>query len=141
MVLLAFSIGNDDIDIYLNQLNKSMEFIYNNCMDPNSKLESRIAKMTILALNGAIEKKIFKVRNLEKAHKTVSNLYKILTEREDAEEILNDLTEYSFKKSVISLFKINEDGSSISEKIVISVENNSIFSMAKLAVLKGLKSL
>ncbi|KZL91182.1 VIT and vWA domain-containing protein [Clostridium magnum] len=141
MVLLAFSIGNDDIDIYFNQLNKSMEFIYTNCIEPNSKLESRIAKMTILALNGAIEKRILKVKNLEKAHKTVSNLYKILTEREDTEEILNNLTDYSFKKSVISLFKVSEDGKSITEKIVISVENNSIFSMAKLAVLKGLKTL
>lgn len=141
MVLLAFSIGNEDIDIYFNQLNKSMEFIYTNCIDLSSKLESRIAKMTILALNGAIEKRILKVKNLEKAHKTVSNLYKILTEREDAKEILNDLTEYSFKKSVSSLFKVSEDGKSITEKIVISVENNSIFSMAKLAVLKGLKTL
>lgn len=141
MVLLAFSIGNDDIDIYLNQLNKSIEFIYNSCIDPNFNLENRIAKMTILALGGAIEKKIFKVKNLEKAQKTVSNLYKLLTEREDAKEVLTNLAEYSFKKNVISLFKVSEDGNRISEQIVISIENNSIFSMAKLAVLKGLKTL
>jgi Ca-activated chloride channel homolog len=141
MVLLAFSIGNDDIDIYLNQLNKSIEFIYNSCIDPNFNLENRIAKMTILALGGAIEKKIFKVKNLEKAQKTVSNLYKLLNEREDAKEVLTNLAEYSFKKNVISLFKVSEDGNRISEQIVISIENNSIFSMAKLAVLKGLKTL
>lgn len=141
MVLLAFSIGNEYIDIYLNQLNKSIEFIYNSCMDPNLKLENRIAKMTILSLSGAIEKKILKAKNVEKAQKTVSDLYRLLTGREDAKEMLNGLTEYSFKKNVISLFKISEDGSSITEKIVISVENNSIFSMAKLAVLKGLKTL
>jgi|GEM_PF-272244 Vault protein inter-alpha-trypsin./von Willebrand factor type A domain. len=141
MVLLAFSIGNDDIDIYLNQLNKSIEFVYNSCINPNFNLENRIAKMTILALKSAIEKKIFKVKNLEKAQKTVSNLYKLLTEREDAKEILNNLAEYSFKKNVISLFKVSEDGNSISEQIVISIENNSIFSMAKLALLKGLKAL
>ena len=141
MVLLAFSIGNDDIDIYLNQLNKSIEFIYNSCIDPNFKLENRIAKMTIIALKSGIEKKIFKIKNLEKVQKTVSNLYKVLNEREDAKEILNNLGEYSFKKNVISLFKVSEDGNSINEQIVISIENNSIFSMAKLAVLKGLKTL
>lgn len=141
MVILAFNIGNDDIDIYLNQLNKSVEFIYNSCMNLNFNLESRIAKMTIVALGRAIEKKILKVKNLEKAQQTISYLYKLLTEREDSKDILDNLAESSFKKNVISLFTLNEKGNSISEKIVISTENNSIFSMAKLAVLKELKNL
>lgn len=141
MVLLAFNIGSEDIYIYLNQLNKSMEFIYNSCMNPNSNIEDRVAKMTILALKCAIEKKIFKDKNVEKAQQTIDHLYKLMNVRESARNILDSLAQYSFKKNVISLFKLSEDGSSITEKIVINTEKNSIFSMAKLSVLKGLKHL
>ena len=141
MTLLAFNTGNDDIYIYLNQLNKSMEFIYNSYMNSNFNLEDRVAKMTILSLKRAIEKKIFKEKNIEKAEQTINHLYKLLNARESAKDTLSELAEHSLKKNIISLFKLSEDGRSITEKIVINTENNSIFSMAKLAVLKGLKTL
>lgn len=141
MVLLAFSVGDEDTDIYLNQLNKSVEFIYNKGIDTSINLESRIIKMSILSLTRAIEKNILKDRNIEKAQQTISYLYKTLDQREDSKDILNNLMEYSFKKNVISLFNLSEDGNGINEKIVISKENNSIYSMAKLAVLKALKDL
>lgn len=141
MALLAFGIGEEDIDIYFNQLNKSVEFIYNNCINGSAILQNRIGKMAILALERAIEKNFLKDRNVEKAQQTANYLYKILKERESAKDILNNLLEYSFKKNVISLFNISEDGKSINEEIVIRKENNSIYSMSKLAVLKGLKDL
>ncbi|MCT8977399.1 VIT and VWA domain-containing protein [Clostridium sp. CX1] len=141
MALLAFGIGEEDIDIYFNQLNKSVEFIYNNCINGSAILQNRIGKMAILALERAIEKNFLKDRNVEKAQQTANYLYKILKERESAKDILNNLVEYSFKKNVISLFNISEDGKSINEEIVIRKENNSIYSMSKLAVLKGLKDL
>lgn len=141
MVLLAFGVGEEDVDIYINQLNKSIEFIYSKCINGNTSLENRIAKMTILALGRSIEKKFLKDRNMEKAQQTVDYLYKVLNERETARNLLSNLVDYSFKRNVISLFNVSEDGKSISEEIVITKENSSIYSMAKLAVLKGLKDL
>lgn len=141
MALLAFTIGEEDIDIYFNQLNKSIEFLNYKCTDANVNLNDKIAKMAILALNISIDKNILKAKNVEKASKTIAYLYKILNEREESKELLDSITEYSLKKNVISLFNISEDGNSINEKIVIDDERNSIFNMAKLAVLKGLRSL
>lgn len=141
MVLLAFTIGDEDIDIYFNQLNKSIEFLTNSYANINIDVSSTIAKMSILALNRCIDKNISKGRNTEKAMYTINYLYKILNEREEDKILVNNLIEYSFKKNVISLFNVSENGSFINEKIVIDDERNSIFNMAKLAVLKGLKTL
>jgi Ca-activated chloride channel family protein len=141
MVLLAFNIGDNNIDIYLNQLNKSIEFIYNAIVNLETNLDDRVSKMAILYLNLSIEKKIFKDKNVEKAQQTINYLYKVLNEEESSKQMLDKLIENSFKKNLISLFKLSEDGGSITEKIVLNTENNSIFSMAKLAVMKCLKEL
>ncbi|NMM64985.1 VWA domain-containing protein [Clostridium sp. P21] len=135
MVLLAFILGDEDIDIYFNQLNKSVEFICDKCVSEDFKLEDRVGKMIILALDKAEEKGILKEKNMQKAGKTLDYLYDLLNKRESAKEMLNNLVEYSLKKNVASLFTVSEDGSCINEQIVISEERNSIFSMAKLAVL------
>lgn len=141
MALLAFTVGEEDIDIYFKQLNKSIEFLNYKCVAADVDLEDKIAKMAILALNRCLDKNIIKDKNAKKARYTVDYLYRILNEREGRKELLDRLTEYSFKKNVISLFNISEDGNSINEKIVIDDERNSIFNMAKLAVLKGLRTL
>ncbi|WP_411679348.1 VIT and vWA domain-containing protein [Clostridium thailandense] len=141
MALLAFIIGEEDIDIYFNQLNKSVEFLNNKCVDVDINLNDKIIKMVVLALNRSLVKDILKDKNMQKSQYTIDYLHKILNEREGRKEILNSLTEHSFKRNVISLFNMSKNGNSIEEKIVISNERNSIFDMSKLAVLKGLKDL
>ncbi|AKN29691.1 hypothetical protein Ccar_02045 [Clostridium carboxidivorans P7] len=141
MVLLAFILGDEDIDIYFNQLNKSVEFICNKCVDEDFEMEDRVGKMIILALEQAIQNGILKEKNAQKAEKTLEYLYDLLNKRESAKEMLNNLIECSLKKNVASLFTISEDGSCINEKIVISEERNSIFNMAKLAILMVLKGM
>ncbi len=141
MVLLAFILGDENIDIYFNQLNKSLEFICNKCVSPDFKMENETAKMIILALDKAKEKQVFKEKNIEKSSNTLIYLYDLLNKRESANDILNNLVEYPFKRNVASLFTVSDDGSSISEKIVINEERNSIFNMAKLAVLMGLRDM
>jgi Ca-activated chloride channel family protein len=136
MVLLAFILGDEDIDIYFKQLNKSVEFICNKCVNEDFKMEDSIGKMIILALDKAKEKQILKEKNVQKAEKTLNYVCELLNKRESAKDMLNNLVEYSLKKNVASLFTISNDGSGIiSEKIVISEERNSIFNMAKLAIL------
>lgn len=60
--------------------------------------------------------------------------------KEDTKHILKNLMDNSFKRNVASLFKSSEDGKYIEEEITIVEERNSIFNMAKLAVLKALKN-
>jgi Ca-activated chloride channel family protein len=139
MGLLAFTMGNEDIDIYFIQLDKAIRFICNNSELYSNKLNNKLIKIIIMALNRAVEKQIAKEKTLSMAGSIVRYLYKLLYERKDAVEIIEYLRKYSFNKNLISLFNLTEDRKSISEKIVIGNEENSIFNMAKLAVLKGLK--
>ncbi|MBC2581189.1 VIT and VWA domain-containing protein [Clostridium sp. DJ247] len=140
MALIAFTIGEEDIDIYFNQLDKAIRYICNNSMSTDLKFEDKVIKMIILALNKSIEKQVAKEKTIERAQSAVDYLYKLLKEKRNNENIINDLNEKSFTNNVISLFNINEDGNAISEKITIRNENNSIFSLSKLSILKALKN-
>lgn len=141
MALLAFTTGEEDIDIYFIQLDKAVRFICYNSKDHTVELDNKLIKMIILSLNKAIDKQISKEKTLDMAKETVDYLYKLLNQRQETENILNNLVQYSFKQNLISLFNISQDGKNINEKIVIKDEKNSIFSLAKLAILKALANL
>lgn len=138
MVMLAFTMGKENIDIYTNQLNKSADFICENSVDINFNLSSNIAKMAILALTKVREKKIIKDRYINKIDDAIKNLYERLDSSDETKVLLKEFIDTSFIKNVASLFTLSEDGKTINEEIVIIEERNSIFNMAKLAVLKAL---
>lgn len=140
MVMLAFIIGRENIDIYTNQLNKAAIFISDSYDQVDFNVRDNILKMSILALNNIKKKKILKDKYVLKVDHTIEKLCDSLYPKEDTKHILKDLMDNPFKRNVASLFKLSEDGKYIEEEITIVEETNSIFNMAKLAVLKALKN-
>ncbi|AZV57285.1 VIT and VWA domain-containing protein [Clostridium sp. AWRP] len=140
MVMLAFIIGRENIDIYTNQLNKAATFICDSYDQVDFNVRDDILEMSILALNNIKKKKILKDKYVLKVDHIIEKLCENLYPKEDTKHILKNLMDNSFKRNVASLFKSSEDGKYIEEEITIVEERNSIFNMAKLAVLKALKN-
>ncbi|WP_368490332.1 VIT and VWA domain-containing protein [Clostridium sp. BJN0013] len=140
MVMLAFIIGKENIDIYTNQLNKAVNFICQSYDKVEFNVRCDILKLSILVLNKIKKKKLLKDKYIPKVDSTIEELCEKLHSREETRHILKSLMSNSFNKNVASLFTLSEDKKYIQENITIIEERNSIFDMSKLAVLKGLKS-
>ncbi|KAA8676033.1 VIT and VWA domain-containing protein [Clostridium sp. WLY-B-L2] len=136
MVMLAFITGDEKIDIYANQLNKAAAFICKSYFEVNFEVRYDIIKMSILALNKMKRKKLLKDKYITQIDKTIEKLCEVLHFNEETKPMLRNLMNNSFKRNLASLFMLSEDGRCIEEKITIVEERNSIFDMAKLAVLK-----
>lgn len=138
MVVLAFIMGDEKINIYNNQLNKAAAFICKSYAAANFAVRSDIVKLSIMALNKIKRKKLLKDKYISQIDHTIEKLCEILHSKEETKHILRDLMKNSFEKNLASLFTLSEDGKYIEEEITIVEERNSIFDMAKLAVLKAL---
>ncbi|WP_446899676.1 VIT and vWA domain-containing protein [Clostridium sp. LBM24168] len=138
MAILSFVMGNEDIDIYLNQINKAANFICENYKDIDFYLKMDIAKLLFLSLTILKKKNLLKDKYNDKVEKTIKDMCDILYLRESTRNILISLMNNSLKKNAGLLFKLSEDGKFINEKIVIGNEKNSIFNMAKLSILMSL---
>ncbi|AYD40163.1 VWA domain-containing protein [Clostridium fermenticellae] len=138
IVLLAFSMTDENIDIYSNQLNKSIEFISDNYDKLDDQISSRLIKVLILSLKKSLEEENIKNRNISNIEKLLLELYKLKDERKDHSYELKDFDKLSFKRNIVSLFRT--DNNMINESINISNEKNSIFDLAKLAILMILEN-
>ncbi|WP_333860597.1 VIT and vWA domain-containing protein [Clostridium sp.] len=139
MVMLAFIIGKENIDIYTNQLNKAVNFICESYDEVEFNVRYDILKLSILVLNKIKKKKLLKDRYILEVDSTIEKLCEKLHSREETRPVLKNLMNNSFNRNVASLFALSEDKKYIKENITIVEERNSIFDMSKLAVLKGLK--
>lgn len=137
MVLLAFVMSDENIDIYSNQLNKSIEFIYENYSELDGQISDRLIKMLILVLSKGMEKETIKDKNIKNMGDLLNKLYDLKNERKGFSFELRYFDVSSFRKNAASLFSI-DDNNVITENITIINEKNSIFNLAKLAVLMAL---
>ena len=80
--------------------------------------------------------KLLKDKYIPQMDRTVEKLYEVLNSKDETKSIFENLIKNSFKKNLASLFALSENGKYIEEEITIEEERNSIFDMAKLAVLK-----
>ena len=136
MVILAFVTGSERVDIYTNQLNKAAAFICKNYDRIDFEVRPDIMKLSILALNEMKREKLLKDKYIPQMDRTVEKLYEVLNSKDETKSIFENLIKNSFKKNLASLFALSENGKYIEEEITIEEERNSIFDMAKLAVLK-----
>lgn len=117
--LLAFSLGNEDIFIYINQLNKAMEFVLNS-IDYNEDFQYlKINELVELTIQASLNKGFLKGRILERALKNIEQI-----------ELEN------IQKKLIPYFKKSSDGSCIEETFNLDSEKENIKDFAKLAILK-----
>ncbi|MBC8059950.1 MAG: VWA domain-containing protein [Clostridiaceae bacterium] len=121
LTILAFSLGADDIKIYVNQLNKSVDFLIRYIDSEEVKADEKLHSLVELALRSCLRKGFLKGKVLEK---TI--------------ERFKDREVRSIKKQVISIFTKSKDGNGIEETFVIKNDKDSIIELAKLGILKGL---
>jgi Ca-activated chloride channel family protein len=121
LAILAFSLGSEDIKIYVNQLNKSVDFLIKYIDSEEVKEDTKLHSIVEMALDACLRKGFLKGKVLEKTIERFKN-------RKDD----------SIKKQVISIFAKSKDGTGIEETFFIKNDKDSILELAKLGVLKGL---
>ncbi len=118
---LAFALGSEDIKIYINQLNKSVDYLIKFIDEEQVKENEKLHNLVEIALKACLIKGFLKGKVLERTN-----------------ERFKGRQEGSIKKQIIPLFSRSENGDSIEETFVIKEEKESIYELAKLAVLKAL---
>lgn len=138
LVLLAFTMGKDDITMYTNQLSKSVRFIYKAIEENESFYDNKVSLITLFALKSSIAKGIFKGQLKEKDEALMLKLKSKLNVDEITLSLLNSSGKVVLKDIASLLFNLSDDNKFIQEKLVISKEENSIMALAKLGILKSI---
>lgn len=140
MGIIAFVCGEEDITIYINQLNKSIEFLLNSLYNNEQYYDTRLNDLIIISLKISLDKGIIKLKNRNKVYDVVNNLCDKIKESNpiNAELMEKCSDKVVAKRNIASLFNFASDGNSIEEDIIISNEKSSIYNLAKLGVLETL---
>jgi Ca-activated chloride channel homolog len=139
MALLAFSMGKEDLGIYINQLGKSVKFLLKSFEENEVWFDEKLCIITALALKSCSDKGILKSQLQEQYERAINQL-RFKLEGFGNEKVLNLLgsnNRVSIKAIAPILFVMSSDGAAIQEKIAITDEKNSIHDLAKLGVLKA----
>lgn len=139
-VLLGFTMGKEDILLYMNQLNKSIKYLLQSIQKNSNEYDVPLYTITALALKAALEKDILK-GTMEMLVQDSIEMIKTKLVGKSSEmvlKILNSSIRSSLKDIARCLFKVSKDGKYIEEVLNIKDEKNSIDSLAKLSILKAL---
>jgi Ca-activated chloride channel homolog len=140
MVLLAFTMGKDDISMYTNQLAKSVRFIFRSIEESDNLYDNKLSLLTAIALKSSISKGLLKEQQKEKAEALIEELkakLKLFVD-EMTINLLNLSGRIVLKGIAPLIFNFSSDNKFIQEKLVINEEENSIHALAKLGILKSI---
>ncbi len=140
MSLLAFTMGKEDLGIYVNQLGKSVKFLLKALEENELWFDEKLCTVTALALKSYTGKGILKGQLQEYCGNALNQL-KFKLQGFGSERIINILnssSKVSLKVIAPIIFTISSDGTLVQEKITITEEKNSIHDLAKLGVLKAI---
>lgn len=138
MVLLAFSLGKEDINIYLNQLNKSARFLIKALEENKSLLDERLRVLSALALKASFGKGIVPALLENQYLDILSSIKQSLAANESVINLLESANRLSLKAIAQFIFTMSKDNKAVVEKIILKEETNSVLSIAKLGVLKSI---
>lgn len=132
MVLLAFTLGKEDIGIYANQLTKSIRFLVKEFQENSSIFDERLLTITAAAFKSSSFKDLMN----ETLNIQINSILQALTD-ERILRLVNSTSKISLRDIATVIFNMSVNGKTITEQIVINEEKNSIYSLAKLGVLKS----
>jgi Ca-activated chloride channel family protein len=138
MALLAFTMGKEDIVIYVNQLGKSVRFLLRSFEENEIYFEEKLCAITALALKSCVDKGILKGQ-LQDQFVNVLDQLKVKLQsfgNDKTISILNSNARVSLKAISPIVFTMSSDGTAVHEKIVVTEEKNSIHDLSKLGILK-----
>lgn len=139
MVLLAFTLGKDDISMYSNQLTKSIKFLLKAFEENEVWFDEKLSIEVILSLRACTQKGILKGQLSEQGESVLSQLsFKLQGYgNEKAINLINSTARVTLRNIAPVLFNISEDGRTIKERLIITDEKDSIYNLAKLGILKS----
>jgi Ca-activated chloride channel family protein len=138
MAMLAFTMGKEDIVIYVNQLSKSVKFLIKAYEESEIWFDGGLCSITALAFKSAIDKGILKGQLQEQCGNMLEQLkFKLQGYgSENAINVLNNPARITLKSIAPIVFNMSPNGKTIAERIIITEEKASIYDLAKLGVLK-----
>lgn len=136
-VLLAFAIGNEDINIYAKQLKKSIDYLVKTLEVNGDYLSERLYYIISLAFKASLQRDILKDKD-----EMLQKLYwieEVVNKKQfnNGNEISEIINENLGKKHLKTIFKLSKDGKIIEEYLNINNEESSIFDFGKLAILEA----
>jgi Ca-activated chloride channel family protein len=139
MVLLAFTLGKDDVSIYANQLGKSVKYIIRAFEENETWFDERLSILTSIALKASIGKGVLRGQYQEQCINIINQLrFKLQGYGNDKViGLIDSSSRLNLKNIAPVILNMSEDGKAIKEKITITDEKDSVFSLAKLGVLKS----
>lgn len=137
-VILAFTIGKDNINIYINQISKSIRFIKKSLDENRTVFNDKLYVLTVVSLNAVIHKAVFKDKLEGDISDKIENIQNILKENnlEKSLKILNEFEKNSFKTVISSIIDVEDLEKLLEDKIGKIGEKEAISSLAKLAILR-----
>lgn len=137
MIVLAFTAGDENISVYVNQIRKAVDFLINSLEKYKDILSEKVYLLTAMALNTAIDSDVLKNKTVDKAKEKISDIKDILKDMNS--KCSYRIDSYSnmelLSENITEYFNQFEGGKDIN-KLKILDEKHSIYNIAKIAVIK-----
>ncbi|WP_032121397.1 VIT domain-containing protein [Clostridium amazonitimonense] len=138
--ILAFTLGKEDVKIYMNQINKSLRYVLKSIEDNEGILNEKITHLVILALRSSIEKKLVRQPSRSIIEDHIDKLKNIIKENKymDIQYISNSDRNIDLRDSTAFMLSLNEEKNIKEEFLINFKEGQNILDIAKLAIQKTL---
>ena len=139
-VILAFTVGKDDIKIYINQLSKSIRFI-KKCLDENREVfDDKLYVLSVIAFNSVINKSVFKDKLQGDISEKIAQIQYALKENnlQKSLSLINQIEKNSFKTVLCSIIEVGDLEKILEESIKSMDEKDAVSKLAKLSILKSI---
>lgn len=138
--ILAFTLGKEDINIYINQISKALRYINKNVSDNIDAFDERLTIMTMLALKSSMDRNV--LRQPIKSN-TETSIEKLNQRAEENKFMEIDYIECcqkhnNIKNSAAFMLGLNKEEGMKEDMIFIKKEKEAILDIAKLAIYKTL---
>lgn len=138
--ILAFTLGKEDVKIYMNQINKALRYVIKATKENEKLLDEKLAYIVVLALKSSIEKRLVR----QPSRSIIEDYIEILKDRikenkyVHIEDILTRGKNSELKNATSSMISLNKEEKMNEESLISSKDTQNILKIAKLAIQKTL---
>lgn len=138
--ILAFTLGKEDVKIYMNQINKALRYVIKATKENEKLLDEKLTYIVVLALKSSIEKRLVR----QPSRSIIEDYIEILKDRikenkyVHIEDILTTGKNSELKNATSSMISLNKEEKMNEESLISSKDTQNILKIAKLAIQKTL---
>jgi len=138
--VLAFTLGKEDVKIYMNQINKALRYVIKTTKENENLLDERLIYIVVLALKSSIEKRLVRQPSRTMIEDYIEILKDKIKENKymHIEDILTMGKNSELKNATSSMISLNKEEKINEESLITSKGTQKILDIAKLAIQKTL---